>query len=226
MKQYPIEITARQSISGQQIIRWAIIAFFINWCSHWFFFDKITVGNIFFYGLIVAALVLGLLKTTEPTVILRLDLNGFEYHHRYGVIKAPWANVQRMGIPSVSNGLDKEELDFIGIRFKSRAEYYEQVPLRLASKLLTEQRPLWYLIAQRGCQTGLCTSVDSVEYKLDNGQLYSGLIAMFINRYEKMSEQLGFHLFIPSSSFDTPPYNLLNLLKDVKSESLGLDFDG
>ena len=229
MKSYPITIESAQADNGPAILKLSLVILFLNWCSHWFWLDDMTIANMFVYGLVIAGLLLGGLKSSEPRHVLTLSLDGLDFHHRYGTIQIAWRNVQRIDLPKVDHGLEKLTLDFIGIKMKNSDEFFENVPLRLVSKLLTEQRPLWLLVARRSCQTGECVGedfIDAIECQSSSGRDYKGLIAMFVYRYEKLAQLLGFHLYIPLEAMAIETSNLLNLLKEVKNEADSRDFTG
>jgi len=227
-RQYPIFITNPGANNAQVVIKWSLVLFVFNWLSHWLFLDEISIINMFLYGLVIAGLLLGFFKFTEPEHALKLTQNGFYYFHRRGEVYCPWSNVLRIDIPNLSEDFDGGDLNLIGIRFREPEEFYQSIPLRLASRILVEQRPLWFGAAKQSCQSGTCVPeefIDSVEHKSDAGTHYKGLIAMFVYRYELLARLLGFQLYIPVSSCDESIYKLLNLLKEVKKESDRLDFD-
>jgi len=196
---------------------WGLLA---NWLSHWLIFDGITLINMFLYGMAVVGFLLAYFIATEPEEILSLTKKGLLYRHRYGSCMIPWSNVQRIDIPKLNLGLEQVELDYIGIKVKDSLALYESIPLRLASRLMVEQRPLWLSVAKDACQSGRCVPddfVDAVEFKASTGQIYTGLIAMFMYRYQRMTTELGFHFYIPLSGIDMEVERLLGLLREAKS---------
>lgn len=97
-------------------------------------FDVFSLGAI--------SLILGLAKVYEPETTLALDDKGLTYFHRRGKVSIDWNNIQRVDIPRVTNGLDTIELSYLGIKLKHLNPILDNISLRLATGLLTEQRPL------------------------------------------------------------------------------------
>ena len=132
---YPIYIKNISADNSNLVVKWTLVLLVLNWISHWLFLDEMAIANMFLYGLGIVGFLLGFLKSTEPKVILKIDLKGLYYCHRWGSLFCPWSNVQRMDIPRVTGLGPSYEFDFIGVKFKD-----EEDRIR-SSKGLAEKQP-------------------------------------------------------------------------------------
>jgi len=218
----PISIQSNDRQNADLFIGLGLVIAVLNLLVHSLFLQQMYIVNMFLYGFAIALALLGWLKHGEPRNLLTLTPEGLLYWHRKQRLFIPWQNIQRIDIPYFRDALGYQELDYIGVKVKDLESFYDNFPLRLASKLLVEHRPLLMTVAGRSCKTGQCVPedfVDAVEYKLDSGKVYKGLIGMFVNRTEVMQKNLGFHFYIPLKSTDLPAHKLLNLLKEAKNSA-------
>ncbi|MDO6719509.1 DUF2982 domain-containing protein [Psychrosphaera sp. 1_MG-2023] len=219
----PIFIESTDSDNSETFIKFGFGLAGINFVVHFGFLSQLYIANMFLYGFAIAMLLLGYLKRSEPRHRLKLADDGLTFYHRANTVFVPWENIQRVGIPAQDRIDGGKEYDFIGIKVKDPELFYDTFPLRLASKLLIEQRPLWLALAGKGCATGQCVPedfIDSVECKLGANRIYRGLIAMFVHRSEKLNELLGFHFYINSNGISGTPANALKLIQDTKNENM------
>lgn len=178
---------------------------------------------IFTLGII--STVLGISKQMEPEVSVTLSAEGLSYHHRRGRLLIEWGNIQRFDSPKSRDGLETIELSFIGIRLKKINPVLDMIPGRLATGLLTEQRPLLMSAVT------LDESLEALEDYLNseftplliNGDRYRGVLAMFGHRCEMLNRNLGYHLYIPFDCLDREPKEFLRLLRNYLEEVRKLD---
>lgn len=219
----PIEIASTDRDNAATFIQLGLGLTVLNLISHQLFLDKMAIANMFLYGFAVALVLLGYLKQGEPKIKYKLTELGLFYYHRKTELFLPWSNIQRIDQPKQNRLSGGAEYDYIGIKMKEPEAFYDDFPLRLASRLLTEQRQLWLAVAGSSCSTGQCVPedfIDSIEVKLKSGTVYKGLIAMFVHRCETLHEQLGFHLYLPLTGIEISSAKLLNLLRETKNTSL------
>lgn len=226
---FPISIPSNDSRHAMFFVWVGATVAALNLLVQLLFLEKMYIANMFLYGFAIALCLLGYLKQGEPVNLLTLDEDGLKYWHRQNHLFIPWDNIQRLDIPYFRDAVGFDELEYIGIKVKDAEAFYEDFPLRLASKLLVELRPLLMTVASRTCKTGQCVPedfVDAVEYKMPSGKLYKGLIGMFVNRTEVLNRNLGFHFYIGTKSSDMNSHKLLNLLKEAKNTAAGAEIIG
>lgn len=181
----------------------------------------LLTGNWFAQGLLsfflgAVATILGVAKLIEPEVSIELSCDGIEYHHRRGKWFITWDNIQRIDIPRVSQGVEMIELPYIGVRLKYINPVLDNISPRLATGLLTEQRPLLMTAAAQDELMEHLEHYLSSEFAplVVNGERYRGVLAMFGHRCELLASHLGYHLYIPRDCLDREPREFVILLKE------------
>lgn len=218
----PIHIESHDSHNASAFIHIGLAMIALNFAVHFWVLSHLYIANMFIYTFGIAMLLLGYLKQSEPQCRLMIDTLGITFYHRSNKVTIPWSNIQRVGIPSQSRLEGGQAYAYIGFKIKDEELFYDTFPLRLASRLLIEQRPLWLSLAGQGCASGQCVPedfIDSVEYKLPNNRIYSGLIGMFVHRSEKLNQLLGFHFFVETKGISISSGKLLSLLRDKQVEN-------
>jgi hypothetical protein len=180
----------------------------------------LLTGNWFAQGLLAfflgaVATILGVAKLIEPEMSIELSPEGLKYYHRRGNLFIAWDNIQRIDIPRVNQGLEMIELPFIGVRLKYINPVLDNISPRLATGLLTEQRPLLMTAAAQDELLEHLEHYLSSEFAplIVNGERYRGVLAMFGHRSELLATHLGYHLYIPRDSLDREPGEFVQLLK-------------
>lgn len=172
---------------------------------------------VFSLSLSFVALLIGWFKVRQPATSVRLTRQTLCYSHQKGSWELAWSNIQRMGIPSIRQGVDYQDLPLIGFKIKDYEVLLDNISPRLASNLLIQQRAL--LLYEESCQSGLCYSEALLEedsYKSDSGKVYKGILAMFAHRMHRVRQILGYDLFIDQSDLDRSEEEFLALLKDCQ----------
>ncbi len=190
-----------------------------------FLFAKTLFGLgmvCFIFGMIF--FVLGIAKLLQPENSIELRELGLIYHHLRGSIYLEWSNIQRIDQPLSIQSLDSHELPYIGVKLKALAPLIDDIPPRLATGLLSEQRPLLMssLIFDgelADLERYLNSEFSSI--KVD-GKLYHGVQAMFARRCQQLNGQLGYHVYIPIDCLDREPKAFLTLLKEYKHRVINL----
>ncbi|WP_214000674.1 DUF2982 domain-containing protein [Arsukibacterium sp.] len=145
----------------------------------------------------VMAIFLGFAKLAEPRHFLKCDEQGVHYHHRYGSWLLPWSSFMYCAVPQ----LEQQDLSFIGFKVTNYDAVLQPLRLRLAVRLMTEQRPLFISAVKQGCTTGQCASellAEKDTFATENQQ-YTGIKAVFGQRMQRLAQASGFDLFVPSS---------------------------
>lgn len=171
--------------------------------------------GLMFFSLGAISLILGLAKVYEPETTLSLDDKGLTYFHRRGKVFIGWDNIARVDIPRVTNGLDTIELSYIGIKLKHLNPILDNISLRLAAGLLTEQRPLLVTAASQDADLATLETYLGAEFGplVIEGDRYRGVLAMFGHRCVMLDTRLGYHLYIPHDSLDREPKDFIKLLR-------------
>lgn len=171
----------------------------------------------FIFGMIFT--VLGIAKWMQPEVSIELRPRGLVYHHHRGSIYLEWDNIQRVDIPRSIQTFDSHDLPYIGVRLKYLLPLIDDIPPRLATGLLSEQRPL--LISSLNLDGELA----DLEHYLNSeftpitleGTDFSGVQAMFARRCAQLNTQLGYHVYLPEDCLDRAPREFLALLREYRS---------
>lgn len=180
-------------------------------------------ANMFLLGVLIlsgsiVSLVIGAYKLQEPKYSMEISKKHILYRNRKGSWIIDWDNIRRIDVPRLQRGLEHIDLELIGIRMKQPLLFMDNASPRLITYLLMEQRPLLVQAArQNDCQTGQCYGDDLIEdtkFKLDDGQVITGVNAMFANRMNKLNTALGYDVYIPVNDVDREPHEFVQLLRD------------
>ncbi len=137
-------------------------------------------------------------KLTAPWFMVELQPDGVLYHHRAGSWLLPW---QAFAYARVAELPEQGELAFIGFKVTAIDQFLPHIPLRLAVKLLIEQRHLLLAALRQNCPSGTCPSELMLEigpYQ-SKARRYHGVQAMFAHRMQHCAVVLGMELFIPTA---------------------------
>jgi hypothetical protein len=157
---------------------------------------------VLWFLLTAVAAFVGLKKLAAPVVLVEATAEGLTYHHPRGSWRLPWqqiAHVQQIE-------LQGRELAWIGVRLHSYDQLLETIPLRLAVRLLIEQRAVLIAAAGGACPTGRCAGdylADATEFRTSQRQ-YKGVQAMFGQRMANLRQLLNTDLLIPADLKDCP----------------------
>ncbi|MEZ9198429.1 DUF2982 domain-containing protein [Shewanella sp. 10N.286.54.B9] len=174
----------------------------------------------FAFGAIAA--VLGISKLVEPEVTLSIDPLGIRYFHRRGEVQIGWQNIQRLDQPRVTQGLETITLPYIGIKLKAVGPVLDCISLRLASGLLTEQRPLLITVSAQDEDLSTLENQMSAEFTpfIEDNNRYKGVLAMFGHRCRILGNHLGFHLYIATDALDRPAEEFIRLLRSYQHQAM------
>lgn len=167
--------------------------------------------------LLVVALYVGGRKLSAPVVCLEASAEGLRYIHSVGSYLLPWQNISRIGIAT----LDGRDSGYIGIRLHSYDQFLQQLPLRLAVRLLVEQRDLLLIGMRHACPTGQCPSEMLVETGdfLGKQQAFRGVQAMFAHRMTHLRSAWDYDLFVPADFLDWQPTQICLYLNQKRLQN-------
>ncbi|MDO6620603.1 MULTISPECIES: DUF2982 domain-containing protein [unclassified Shewanella] len=179
------------------------------------------VGMVFF-AVGSVGLVLGVAKINQPKASFKLSAAGFDYYHGRGTVHVAWDNVQRIDVSRVTQNLELIELPYIGIKLKHINPILDCISPRLATGLLTEQRPLLMTAATQDEDLQSLETYVGAEFTplVVNGERYRGVLAMFGHRCQTLDAQLGFHLYLSIDSLDRAPAEFVSLLRQWQQQSI------
>ena len=141
------------------------------------------------------ALFAGWAKLSEPRFFLQCDELGIRYLHRRGSWLLPWHSVLYCAVPQ-SN---EQSLSFIAFKLRHYDVFLQQLPLRLAVRIMTEQRALYVEAVRQSCSSGTCASellAEQEHFNTGRAQ-YNGIKAAFAHRMQRLAATIGFELYVP-----------------------------
>jgi len=161
-------------------------------------------GWVLLFMLLLLAIFVGYSKITEPYYAVELNEHGVCYHHRRGSWLLPWRALSFARVPELAT---VGELNFVSFKVTHYPDFLAHLPLRLAVKLLIEQRHLLIAALRQNCPTGTCPSemiLESTDVHIGPIR-YHGVLAMFAHRMRHLSVLLGAELFIPADCLPVTP---------------------
>jgi len=178
-----------------------IALFIVAWlCSY--YWQQARFPLLFMVLTCVVTIFIGLLKLAEPAYSLIVTPEALTFHHRHGQWQFNWRQIRN--IHSVTNtvGITREELNYVGIKLTSIEAIANSISLRLANRMIHEQKPLiQYCIKQQ-----LITFEEGIlnfePYVLKDGTVIKGPLAAFLHHSEILHQALGGHLFISASNLN------------------------
>ncbi|WP_144209572.1 DUF2982 domain-containing protein [Shewanella donghaensis] len=172
------------------------------------------VGMVMF-GFGSVGLVLGVAKMKQPKASFKLSTKGVDYYHGRGTVHVAWDNIQRIDVSRVTQNLQLIELPYIGIKLHKINPILDCISPRLATGLLTEQRPLLMTAATQDEDLQSLEIYVGAEFTplVVNDERYRGVLAMFGHRCQTLESQLGFHLYLSVDSLDREPDEFVALLR-------------
>ena len=184
-------------------------------------FSSLFALGMMFFALGSIGLILGVAKIYQPPVSIILSPKGLEYFHRRGSVFIEWSNIQRVDSVRVNQNMELIELPYIGFNLKFINPILDCISPRLATGLLTEQRPLLMTAATQDEDLQSLEGYLGVEYTplLVNGDRYRGVLAMFGHRCQTLHEQLGYHLYLSTDSLDREPQAFVSLLRQWQQQA-------
>lgn len=175
----------------------------------------VNIVAIFVASIAVAMLLLGVLKMQQPAFSFILSPESLTYQHYYGSWSIPWSNIQRIDIPKISHGFERQEMNFIGLKLRDSDDFLEKLSARLAVRTVSEQQALFLQVLRAEGQ-----HIDHPDehifnvsdFKSSSGKIYRGISAMYAHRMMLFRQLLGYDILLPGSALDREPYEFVRLL--------------
>ena len=153
-------------------------------------------GWVLWFLLTLVAAYVGVMKLRAPVLLAETTAEGLRYFHPRGSWLIPWSALGQ--VQQVT--LQGREMAWIGVRVLDYDHILTTIPLRLAVRLLIEQRGLLIAAAGSGCPDGRCASdylTDVTAYR-SKTRLYKGVQAMFAQRMVHLRQFVQADLLIPA----------------------------
>lgn len=163
------------------------------------------------------ALYVGARKLIAPVICLEASEQGFTYIHAVGEYHIPWQQISRIGMATI----DGRDSGYIGIRLQDYQQFLQQMPLRLAVRLLVEQRELLLVGMRHNCPSGQCPSdmlIETGDFQVPN-QTFRGVQAMFAHRMQHLRTLWSYDLFILADFLDWQPVQLCLYLNQKRLQN-------
>ncbi|NRQ41267.1 DUF2982 domain-containing protein [Rheinheimera sp. YQF-2] len=174
------------------------------------------LGVIYAIALVAALLGLfaGWAKLAEPQYFLQYDDKGVCYCHRHGSWRLPWQSFLYSGVPQYQ----QQRLGYIGFKVTDYDSFLAHLPLRLAVRIMTEQRALYIEAVRQSCSSGQCASEFLAESSrfCTAQQQYSGIKAAFGWRMQHLSAATGFDIFVPVNFAESDSEHLCRQINQAR----------
>lgn len=142
----------------------------------------------------------------KKQLLFSLTKYHLQYHSNKGGWCVKWHDINAIGIASIRYEGWDEQIPWCGIQLKTISPLLASISLRLASRILFEQRGL-LLMAYRKQENPTLKELedivfDDTAYVCENGIEYQGLLAMLANRMILTRQLLGYDILISESILD------------------------
>lgn len=154
-----------------------------------------TIALSILIMLSLLGMIVGWSKLREPVYFLECDDQGVHYHHINGSWLLPWTGFLYCTVPQLENN----NIAFIGFKVTDYDTFLNNLSLRLAVKIMHEQRALFMEALKLSCRSGQCLSelmTDIDKFKTKE-QRYDGVKAVFANRMTRLAAVTGYDIFVP-----------------------------
>jgi hypothetical protein len=178
-----------------------IFLLIVAWlCSY--YWQQARFPLLFMVLACLVTIFIGLLKLAEPAYSLIVAPETLTFHHRHGRWQFNWQQIRN--IHSVTNtvGITREELNYVGIKLTSIDTIAKNISLRLANRMIHEQKPLIQYCIKQQLITFEQGILNFEPYLLSDGRVIKGPLAAFLHHSEILHQALGAHLFIAASNLN------------------------
>ncbi|MBA6328842.1 DUF2982 domain-containing protein [Colwellia sp. MB02u-6] len=180
-----------------------IALFIMAWlCSY--YWQQARFPLMFMVLACLVTIFIGLLKLAEPTYSLILTAETLTFHHRHGRWQLNWQQIRNLHCVSNTVGINREELNYVGIKLSSIDSIADNISLRLANRMIHEQKPLIHYCIKHQLLTFEQGILNFEPYVLKDGSIIKGPLAAFLHHSEVLHHALGAHLFIAASNLNGP----------------------
>ncbi|MDX3772823.1 DUF2982 domain-containing protein [Chromatiaceae bacterium AAb-1] len=178
------------------------------------FVEQVTTGLGLLFIVSLLGMFAGWAKLAEPLYCLICDEAGIHYCHRYGRWLLPWQGFLYSAVPQ----FDGRNLGYIGFKVTDYDAFLATLPLRLAVRIMTEQRFLFIEAVRQSCASGQCASEllaegDKFQTKT---QRYTGIKAIFAQRMQRLAAATGYDIFVPVAFDEEQGKRLCQLINQTR----------
>jgi hypothetical protein len=151
----------------------------------------------------IVTIFIGFLKLAEPTYSLILSPETLTFHHRHGQWQFHWQQIRNIHGVSNTVGITREELNYVGITLSSIETIATCISLRLANRLIHEQKPLLHYCIKHQLIRFEQGMLNVAPYVLSGGEVIKGPMAAFLHHSAALHQALGAHIFIPANNLNS-----------------------
>jgi hypothetical protein len=182
-----------------------------------FWWDSLRLVLVLLSLVSLLTMMLGIFKHFEPHHSFVLSPSALQHFHRHGNWQVQWENIQIIDQPRVTQGIESKELAYIGIKLRNIDAISQTISIRLANRLLHEQRDLHILRCQLASVSLFEGLLNDNPYKTGDGKKVTGPVAAWLHRTKQLREAFGYDLYIPLNACDRTPDEFIGLLKQCKA---------
>ncbi|SEL31715.1 Protein of unknown function [Colwellia chukchiensis] len=173
----------------------------IIWLSS-FYWQQARLPLLFSVLAALVTIFIGLLKLAEPTYSLQLSPETLTFYHRYGRWQLPWQQIGNIHAVTNTFGITREELNYVGIKLNSIETIATSISLRLANRLIHEQKPLLHYCIKHQLIPLNQGVLNFSPYSMRDGSVLKGPMAAFLHHSAALEQALGAQLFISANSLN------------------------
>lgn len=166
----------------------------------------------------MVAIFIGLLKLAEPKHSLILSKEALNFNHRHGQWQLLWKDIRNVFPVTNTQGIHRVELNYVGIRLKDLHVIYGNISLRLANRLIHEQKPLIQYCIKNHLISFEQGIINFEPYILPNGDVIKGPLAAFLHHTNTLFHALGAHLYIADTSLNSNINEFVHLVKNFDEQ--------
>jgi hypothetical protein len=181
-----------------------------------FWWPKLELLILLGYLSGVLLIFVGILKYSEPVHSLSLTKQTLSYVHRYGGWSIRWHDVMLVSHPSVSIGLERCYIPYIGIKLRNVTGVAHSVSPRLASRQIHEQRDILMLAHQQELLSLEQITINFSDFTLDNNESINGPRAAWLHQTQALRSAYGCDLYVPITSFTQSPQQMVAILNKYR----------
>lgn len=180
--------------------------------------EQLHVLHALVFVLTALGLFAGWAKLSEPTYFLQYDHEGLRYFHRRGSWFLPWKSFLYSGVPQ----LEQKNLSYIAFKLTDYDGFLQDLPLRLAVRIMSDQRALYVEAIRQGCTNGQCASelLAESEYFATARHQYHGIKAAFAHRMQRLADATSFDIFVPVELSETEAFHLCKQINQARLQSI------
>ncbi len=149
------------------------------------------------------AIFIGLLKIAEPQHSIILNTEKISFYHRHGTWQILWQKIRNIHAVTNTVGITREELNYVGITLSSIDVLANKISLRLANRLIHEQKPLIQYAIKRNLITFQQGIINFEPFQLKNGEIIRGPLAAFLHHSQILHQAYGAHLYISANNLNS-----------------------